>query len=279
MKAVLVGTCGWSFDDWVGPVYPPRLSRERWLSYYAEHLPAVEVNATHYHVPSARRLEGMADRLKQANVQGVVWKAPRSLTHEAIPDGDPEVIQKEAKAFFDVLGAAEEKGVLEGVLVQFSHTADPETVLDGLDDALIVGPPGPVFVEVRHASFNEDRYHQPLRARAEATGGAVVATDSPSATIKRAFPNETAYFRFHGRNVDTWFMEDPPGVHGSARYDHAYTPHEREELAQRVEASEADRVFAFFNNHAKGKAFRDALALMERLGVPPPKDRVTLDDF
>ncbi len=224
-------------------------------------------------------MEGMVERLERAELRGVVWKAPRALTHEAIPDEDPEVIQKEARAFFDVLALAKERGVLDGVLMQFSHTARPEVVLDGLDDALLLGPPGPVFVEVRHASFNEDRFHTPLRERAEATGGGVVATDSPSATITRAFPNPTAYFRFHGRNVEAWFMEDPPGVHGAARYDYAYAREEREALAERIEEAKADRVFAFFNNHAKGKAFRDALALMDRLGVDPPKDRVTLDDF
>jgi uncharacterized protein YecE (DUF72 family) len=36
---------------------------------------------------------------------------------------------------------------------------------------------------------------------------------------------------------------------------------------------------AYFNNHAGGKAVRDASRLMHRLGLEPPEERVTLDDF
>lgn len=276
---ILVGTSGWSFDDWVGPVYPPSLDRSRWLSHYAERFPTVEVNATHYQVPSPGQGQTMASRLDEAGLRTVSWKAPRTLTHEAIPEGDAGRIQHEAERFFQALSPAADEEVLDGVLVQFSHTADPETVLEGLDVVLELPLPAPLFVEVRHAHFNEDRYHQPLRDRAEATGGAVVATDSPAATIKRAFPGEEAYFRFHGRNEETWFMEDPPGVHGSARYDHAYSDEAIGELATRIEDAEADRVHVYFNNHAKGKAFNDGLSLMDRLGLEQPGDRVTLDDF
>ncbi len=276
---ILIGTCGWSFDDWVGPVYPPTLDRSRWLAYYAQRLPAIEVNATHYHVPAPPQARTMATRLDAAELRTVTWKAPRDLTHEAIPDESPDRVQREAERFFDALEPALELDVLDGILVQFSHTADPEAVLDGLDAVLEQNVPAPLFVEVRNASFNEDRHHQPLLERAASTGGTVVATDSPAATITKPFPGQAAYFRFHGRNTETWFMEDPPGEHGSARYDHAYTDEELDELVERIEQAPADRVYAFFNNHAGGKAFDDALALMERLGIEEPSDRVTLDDF
>ena len=31
---IYVGTSGYSYDDWVGPYYPPDLPKQEWLSFY-----------------------------------------------------------------------------------------------------------------------------------------------------------------------------------------------------------------------------------------------------
>jgi len=38
---IKIGTSGFSYDDWVGPVYPPDLPAREHLTYYAEHFPTV----------------------------------------------------------------------------------------------------------------------------------------------------------------------------------------------------------------------------------------------
>lgn len=279
MKRILVGTSGWAYDDWVGPFYPKALSRKRWLSFYGERFPTVEVNSTHYHFPSTSEVASTAGRVGTAGVTDVIYKAPREITHELIPDHEAARARDEASRFHDALAPMAEIDRLSGLLYQFSHTAEPDEVLPGMRQVLESQPPAPVFVEVRHAGFNEDRHHQALRDLLEPTGGAVVATDSPASTITRAPPGETAYFRFHGRNQETWFEKDPPGVHGSARYDHLYAEDELAALAQRVEAAEAEVVFVYFNNHVGGQAAKNAQRLMELLDLPPPKEHKTLDDF
>lgn len=45
---IRVGIGGWDFDEWRGTFYPEGLSKAKQLAYAAEHLTAIEVNATYY---------------------------------------------------------------------------------------------------------------------------------------------------------------------------------------------------------------------------------------
>jgi len=45
---VYVGTSGYSYDDWVGPFYPPGLPKSDFLTHYAERFQCVEINMTYY---------------------------------------------------------------------------------------------------------------------------------------------------------------------------------------------------------------------------------------
>ena len=274
-----MGTSGWSYDDWVGPFYPKGLARGRWIHHYAERFPTVEVNATHYRFPDAGYVEGMASRMEEAGMVEAVFKMPREITHEAAPAGDLDAVEAHGARFFEALEPAREAGVLAGCLVQFAHDTEPGQVLPCMTALHEAGPNTRLFVEVRHAGFNEERHYRDLLDAVLPTGGAIVATDSPASTITRAPPGPSAYFRFHGRNEETWFLEEPGGVHGSDRYDYEYAPREVEQLAQRVQAAESDLVLAFFNNHVGGQAPRNAEALMDVLGLEPPQKRVSLDDF
>lgn len=278
MREILVGTSGWSYDDWVGPFYPKTIDRESRLEFYADRFPIVEVNYTHYRMPERARVRQLGDRMGQAGLRGAEFKAPRTITHEAMPEGETLQAGDLLDAFYEGVEPVQELGLLDGLLFQFSHTVEPETVIAGVEQALDHGPPAPIFVEVRHAGFNEDRHHERLRDLVEPEG-ALAATDSPSRTITHAPPSGQAYFRFHGRNEQTWFDADPDGEHGSARYDDLYDEEEIVELADRIRACEAERVRVFFNNHPGGQATQNAAQLMDELGLEPPRERVTLDDF
>jgi hypothetical protein len=40
---ILVGTCGYSYTEWVGPVYLERTQKDDFLALYAKMFPAVEL--------------------------------------------------------------------------------------------------------------------------------------------------------------------------------------------------------------------------------------------
>jgi uncharacterized protein YecE (DUF72 family) len=43
-----IGTSGWSYPGWRGKFYPKGLAAKDWLSFYAEHFSAVEINMTYF---------------------------------------------------------------------------------------------------------------------------------------------------------------------------------------------------------------------------------------
>ena len=76
---IRIGTSGFSYKDWVGPVYPQELAQWQWLSYYAQSFDTVELNVTYYRLPTAKMVKGWIDRTPDHYLFAV--KAHRSLTH------------------------------------------------------------------------------------------------------------------------------------------------------------------------------------------------------
>src|SRR5215204_4005863 len=79
MKAVRIGCSGWSYRDWRGRLYPPKLATARWLERYAEVFDTVEVNATFYRLPRRSTVEGWVEQTPDGFLFAV--KGSRYLTH------------------------------------------------------------------------------------------------------------------------------------------------------------------------------------------------------
>ena len=58
--SIRVGTSGWGYPSWQPGFYPPGLDRSGFLSYYAERLATVELNATKYRLPSEEQFRAWA---------------------------------------------------------------------------------------------------------------------------------------------------------------------------------------------------------------------------
>jgi uncharacterized protein YecE (DUF72 family) len=76
---VVAGTSGFSYKEWHGSFYPDKLPASRMLEFYAERLPAVELNNTFYRMPAEALVQGWDDK-SPAHFRFVL-KAPRSMTH------------------------------------------------------------------------------------------------------------------------------------------------------------------------------------------------------
>ncbi len=63
MSSVRVGTSGWGYPSWQPGFYPPGLDRSGFLSYYAERLATVELNATKYRLPSEEQFRSWAEQV------------------------------------------------------------------------------------------------------------------------------------------------------------------------------------------------------------------------
>jgi len=75
---VRIGTSGWHYPHWVGPVYPPGLPSTRFLEHYAARFDSVEINNSFCQLPAAADLR----RWKSTVPEGFLFavKAGRYIT-------------------------------------------------------------------------------------------------------------------------------------------------------------------------------------------------------
>jgi uncharacterized protein YecE (DUF72 family) len=77
----LAGTSGYAFKEWKGVFYPPDLSDDAWLNYYAGTFPTVEINNTFYRLPKQQVLHEWAGQVSEQFTFAI--KASMRITHHA----------------------------------------------------------------------------------------------------------------------------------------------------------------------------------------------------
>jgi uncharacterized protein YecE (DUF72 family) len=226
----LVGTSGWVYDDWAGVVYPDGLGRKHWLEAYAQTLPAVEVNATFYRLPTESAVAGwraqVPDRFRFA------VKGSRYITHvlRLQRAADP------AGRFVDRLAGL--GPTLLCVLWQLPPNLELD--LDRLDRFLAALPHGVRHaVEFRHASWLVPDVATVL----DAHHAVFVNVSGPKLPETRTVTGGRAYVRFHGLETG-WAYE--------------YRDAELEPWAAHLAKHGG---YAFFNNDRAGAAWRNAQQL------------------
>jgi uncharacterized protein YecE (DUF72 family) len=229
---VLVGTSGWQYDSWRGLFYPPEVPKRRWLPYFAERFPTVEVNNSFYMLPAATSFERWRDETPDGFV--VTVKANRYLTHvRRLRDCRDAVRTFWSRA--RLLGPK-----LGPVLFQLPprFAADVE-LLRGF---LGVLPDGiQAAFEFRDRSWERDDVYESL----DRAGAAFVLADRPGARVPEVVTAGWSYVRFH---------QGRPAV----------ADYPREKLrrwAVRIASAPARETYVYFNNDPGGAAVRDAMAL------------------
>lgn len=78
---IRIGASGFSYKEWLGAFYPPKLAGSKMLAYYAERLPTVEINYTFRAMPRRAMLERWVEQTP-AHFRFAL-KAPQRITHFA----------------------------------------------------------------------------------------------------------------------------------------------------------------------------------------------------
>lgn len=265
VAAIHVGTSGYSYADWVGPVYPPGTQSRDFLSLYPRELDLVELNFSFYSRPRAAQLSRMADVAGERLLFSL--KAHQSLTHER-PD-DPAA---EAAALREAVRPLIERSKLAAVLAQFPFSFHYEVQSRLYLDRLCRSLEGlPLAVEFRNRGWQRESV---LKALAE-RGVAFVNVDQPDLPelmeASDAATSDLAYVRLHGRNKSNWWTGD-----SASRYDYLYCEQELEGWVDRIKAilRRARTLLVAFNNHFRGQAVQNAMMMkslvtergLERLG-------------
>ncbi len=261
-KTIYVGTAGWSYKDWEGTVYPrgaPK-SFDR-LAFISSLFDLVEVNVTYYRIVPRATAASWLERTEPSFLFSI--KLHQSFTHAR--EGSTPRDEREMKLLLDTVMA---EGRLAALLAQFPqsfhNTEENRRKIARLAETF---RDYPLALEVRHFSWGKG----PVPDFFSSLGAALVNIDQPEIRgllgPSSHVTSDFAYFRFHGRNKNSWFSSKG-GV--DARYDYLYSQEELVELKDGVEsaAKRAERTLVVFNNHYRGKAAAGGLMLARMLGKP-----------
>jgi uncharacterized protein YecE (DUF72 family) len=235
---VHIGTSGWVYRDWRGPVYPADLPQRRWLGWFSERFPTVEVNNSFYRLPAAETF----DRWRQETAEGFVFgvKAVRYVTHvRRLRDcGEP------VATFWERAERLGEK--LGPVLFQMPPGFKADVPLLAAFLRVLPSAMRPAF-EFRDASWDTGE----VRDLLDGAGAAWVLADRPGWRVPAHVTAGWSYVRFHEGN--------PTGPD--------YPRPKLQRWARRIASLPAHEAFVYFNNDPTGAAVRDARTLTSLLGT------------
>lgn len=246
---LLIGTSGWSYDEWIGPFY---MERRGMLRRYVEVFPTVEVNSTFYRYPTSRMVRGWY----KASPPGFTYavKLPKVITHEKwlrLEEG----VEGDLERFLELLRPLAEK--LGPILIQLRPKFSFDRNLEDLERFLEVLPENYEWaVEFRHLSWMRDETWRLLRDQ----GITYTIVDEPLLPPEVEVTADFAYIRWHGHGRCIW-------------YDYEYSEGELEGWVPRVKEVErkAERVYGYFNNHFSANAVKNAIEMLRFLGKATPE--------
>jgi uncharacterized protein YecE (DUF72 family) len=279
-QGIYIGTSGWSYPKgegtWIGSFYPAGKVDE--LEFYSQFFDTVEVNSSFYRPPDPGIARSWARRVPAGFLFAVkLWQ---KFTHPKMfreATGEEAIIAgadiEQFRASLEPLAAA---GKLGALLAQFPPSfRNDEAGRRMLAAVARAFGEYPLAVELRHRSWSDDPHTADFLRQNRA---AWVQIDEPrfESSIGASLPvtSSLAYFRFHGRNAADWWTGD-----NETRYRYLYSPEEISELAERVKAAAAPAglLFAFFNNHWKAWAPRNANDMKKALDLPYRQLAMNLD--
>jgi uncharacterized protein YecE (DUF72 family) len=254
---IVVGTSGYSFDDWVGNFYPAGIRKGDMLKEYAQHFTCVEVNSTYYRIPHPAVIRKMEEKTP-AGFEFVI-KANQEMTHKRTKEDS--VYQSFLEAIKPVIDAGKFSGVIAQFPWGFRRTPDNEKHLAFLREKM---GDLPLFVEFRNSQWISEEVFASLQAQ----GLGYCSVDEPR--LKGLVPpiarltTDTGYVRLHGRNAKNWWGG------GGDRYDYLYSEDELKQWLVKIKAmaQSARRTYVFFNNCHAGQAARNAKLMKDLLSTP-----------
>ncbi len=267
MHPISVGTCGWSYPDWIaGGFYPKGLPPGQFLSYYAERFNIVEVDSSFYASPRPQMVQGWHDRTPKGF--RFCLKVPQTITHEKLLQNCAE----EVELFLSAARVLQEK--LFCCVLQFSYLnaktcKDLTAFLSRLDPFLATWPKDvQLAVEIRNKNWFVPQFADALRKHNAAWVTADQAwTPAPLSLAKKmdVVTGPFAYLRLLGDRKE---VDDL-----TSTLDHTVIDR-TEQIRLDAQAmrllSQRVPVLAFVNNHFAGYAHDTIRILLEELGESYP---------
>ena len=274
---IRIGISGWTYPPWRGEFYPKGLRQRDELSYVAERMNSVEINGSFYalqrrssfeawaaavpedfvfavkggrFITHMKKLNDIATPLANFLSTGVLaldrklgpllWQLPPNLGFDAARmDAFFAELPRTAGAAAKIAADHDQRVPEDHALTKAAH---PEQRLRHA-------------VEVRHESFRSKEFYALLRKYEIA----LVIADNPGQwPIIEESTTDFRYVRLHGHDQ---------------LYASGYSDRELDQWASKINSwsQAAQDVYVYCDNDMKVRAPYDAMGLMERLGVHPPR--------
>jgi uncharacterized protein YecE (DUF72 family) len=251
---LLIGTSGWSYNEWAGVFYPTSSTNK--LSFYSKLFKTAEVDSTFYAFPSKGLVLGWARYTPPDFVFSA--KLPQLLTHEKKLELSKGV-EADLIRFLGLLKPLIATGKLGPILVQLPPSYSYQSDFDKLRAFLTKAPEDVKFaVEFRHPSWLREDVWSFLRGKNVAN----VIVDEPLLPPDTVTTADFAFIRWHGHGSRPW-------------YNYRYSDKELDGWVPKVKevTARVKKTFGYFNNHFRGFAVENSLKMMEKLGVSDVQQR------
>ncbi|MEU1963361.1 DUF72 domain-containing protein [Nocardia sp. NPDC019304] len=267
MGRIRIGTSGWVYPPWRGTFYPEGLPHKRELTYLSEQLDSVEINGSFYSLQRPSSYQKWAEQTPDDFLFAV--KGSRFITHmKRLRDGDdllanflasgplalgpklgpilwqlPPTFRFDADVLDDFLSRLP-RGTEQAAEIarRHDHRVDPPYTSTDADRPIRHA------MEIRHESFVTPAFTDLLGRHNVAL---VVADAAGKYPLLEEVTADFVYIRLHGHDE---------------LYVSGYTDEGLDMWAEKIRAWAGTLdVYTYFDNDAKVRAPRDAIALRERL--------------
>jgi uncharacterized protein YecE (DUF72 family) len=254
---ILIGTCGWGYDEWVGPFYPKGLKKRDFLLYYSEIFYTNEINTTFYNIPSKKVVNNWVVNTPKNFLFSI--KIPKIITHEN--KLNINLSQNPLRYFLKTMEPLLSANKLLSFLIQLPPSFTKERHFNNLKEFIENWPDNHgkdkyfLVVEFRHKSWMDDESFEYLRENNLIYCAVIEPLLPPRMEVTN---DEFFYIRFHGFGKDPWF-------------DYFFKEEEIKKWAKSIKkvVDKVERVGIYFNNHFSGYAAKNSLMLMKELNLEP----------
>ncbi|UEX91179.1 DUF72 domain-containing protein [Staphylococcus ratti] len=266
-----IGLTGWGDHD---TLYEDLTRKTDKLQTYASHFPIVELDASYYAIQPERNIlkwiKTTPERFK------FVVKIHQALTLHADYKDFADTREALFESFNLMLQPLTQANKLAMVLVQFppwfdcniKHIKYIRFVKSQLENV-------PICIEFRHRSWFEDKMKEYTLEFLTEQELIHAVCDEPQVgdgciPLVNRVTHETAFVRFHGRNIHGWTKKDMSDQEWrDVRYLYNYKETELQDLADKVRIlnQKAKHVYVIFNNNSGGHAANNAKTFQKYLDI------------
>lgn len=256
--SIVIGTQGWNYAAWIGPLYPPGTRPAEFLSTYARAFRAVEVDSTFYAIPDAKSVRAWNERTPAEFTFAL--KMLKEVTHEHRLRNADDLVRQ-------FLDRARELGPKLGpIVLQMGPDFAPDE-LPAIAEFLPMLPRDVRFaIEVRQSGWMRAGVLPRLLELLREHGIALALSDGrwiPRRTMLDLVEQSTADFLYV-----RWMGPDREITdYSRIQFDRS------EELRAWSEAlrnaAHTKEIYGFFNNHFAGHSPASAREMQRLLGQKP----------